>query len=548
MKKVIIQLKQLLLTTSLLLSSCIIYAQNTHPCRLILQFEKTVSPNDVAYIIQAKSGNILHSIIEKDLKIYLAEFELNNGDDDCFITIDDAYQYFDCGGGVHDQTNGSSTKVKSVDYEYNLTTPRVIPSSYSQNYDLYNYNPTLECSEDLSDSANSFIRHNVKIAVVDSGHENGSPFDYLIDYEYAYDFVDNDKIPDDATHTKHGTNVNSVIAGMIANFSPSSSKIKIIPIKILDAEGSSSLFRFYQGMIHAINSEPNIINLSIGAFMNDTDICTNIFDNILAKAEANNVLVVAAAGNDYTDIDNQYYIPSSSTSDNLIVVGSSSCDMNISSFSNIGAIDVDLFAIGENISVYPEKIASGTSFAAPQVSAIAAIQTSISPYSRPSYTNIKSAILESTIQQQGWENYSVSGGVLDLSLRRIFYESIVTESKEIRTVDFIDSPNQIAKASGFIYNDDNHDNTANVALQASLNAYFLENQMNLTIKAAANQTAQIKIVSLAGNVVSATNLSLTIGINDHRIVGLRQLPKGIYIVHMLMDNKELIVQKCFKNH
>ncbi len=113
----------------LLLNYCIIHAQGDHHCELILQFDHTVGWNDAHNIITSKGGNITHSIIEKglNLNIYLAHFELNaHPDSNCFSTIDEAYNYFDCHDDpINDQTNGSSTKVKSVDYEYSLTAPTI---------------------------------------------------------------------------------------------------------------------------------------------------------------------------------------------------------------------------------------------------------------------------------------------------------------------------------------------------------------------------------------------------------------------------------------
>jgi len=518
--------------------------QAVTPNRLIMQFTPSTTITQIANILSNENATIIDSILDFGLNIFLVEFPMgNNGS---FPTIQDAHKHYtDYNGDVLGQTNGSSTQVQSVDYDYNTTTNTNTTSVAS--YDVNNYHPNPNCTTDFNLSIVSYP-HNIKIAVVDSGQSpfiSGpqSDFNHLISYTGAYDYIDDDTSPDNINNHSHGTNVSSIIAGLINGYP----NIKIVPIRILNQDGETSLFTFYQGLVHAISIDANIINLSVGIMLNNEDHNTNIIDSILQEADDKNILVIAAAGNnDGSNIDDNTYLPSSSEANNLLVVGSSYCDQSISSFSNVGAANVDIFATGENVVVYPTTLATGTSFAAPQVTAIAAIKASkmISSFDSDA---IKNAILN-TATNLNWTDDCVSGGILNpTGVMNYFNDDTNTYAKSIADEN-ASATSMLNTASKPISNEAIYTtSTLDKITETDLKAYFSNsNQMELTINSTTNQEAQIKLISLYGDTVADAKLSLSEGTNTYSLQNLNHLPTGIYLVYALINNQNLITQKCFK--
>jgi subtilisin family serine protease len=161
----------------------------------------------------------------------------------------------------------------------------------------------------------------------------------------------------------HGTHVAGIIGGLnigVAN------KVNIVSVKVLSKEGSGSTTAILDAFTWILTDSKKrntkaIINLSLGGPK------TDLYDDYIEMLYLNDIIVVAAAGNDDEDACNT----SPASSPLAITVGSiNSIDMR-SSFSNYGDC-VDIFAPGNNIlSTYlnhgTAKL-SGTSMATPFVS------------------------------------------------------------------------------------------------------------------------------------------------------------------------------------
>jgi len=152
---------------------------------------------------------------------------------------------------------------------------------------------------------------------------------------------------------------------------------RILPIRALDADGQATSFRVAAGIDHAIRNGARVINLSLGA-KGDNDLLS---DAVQWAADAG-VAVVAAAGNDGTD--NPRWAPSSVPMA-IAVAATNEADVK-PPFSNFGD-HIDLTAPGVSIvSAVPLAVSStgygqadGTSYAAPLVSAAAALVLEIEP-------------------------------------------------------------------------------------------------------------------------------------------------------------------------
>jgi subtilisin family serine protease len=175
----------------------------------------------------------------------------------------------------------------------------------------------------------------VVVAVVDTGVSvNEDGFHKLVK---GYDFVDNDDRPDDANG--HGTHVAGTIAQAsnngkgVAGVAPMAS---IMPIRVLDANGSGSNTSVANGIIWAVDHGANIINLSLGSPTN-----SDVVEDACAYAYENGVTVIAATGNDgFTD-----YIGYPAALPTTIAVGSVDATKTVAFYSNQGK-QIDLVAPG----------------------------------------------------------------------------------------------------------------------------------------------------------------------------------------------------------
>jgi len=235
------------------------------------------------------------------------------------------------------------------------------------------------------------------VAVLDSGvnkeHEDLKDTNYSADQFNAVNAVNNTgNTRDVADDFGHGTKVTGVIAASYNNgkgltgVMPEST---IMPVKVLDKTGSGKVSYIIKGIDFAISKKADVINMSFGgAFSGEWSI--NL-ENALKRAKAAGIILVAAAGNDGL---NTAYYPASY--DCVVSVGSVGPSGNHSSFSNYNKY-VAVSAPGEylcmpSLKTYKDcygnyvyytadtarpSTSSGTSFATPQVAAMAAMFKSL---------------------------------------------------------------------------------------------------------------------------------------------------------------------------
>lgn len=153
----------------------------------------------------------------------------------------------------------------------------------------------------------------------------------------------------------HGT----FVAGLVVTVAPD---VSILPIKVLDSEGFSSVFRIALGIYYAMDQGADVINLSLG-----TKSHNQILRTAVEQARAAGIVVVAAAGND--DHEHPAQVPAGEET-TLAVASTDAADIK-SDFSNYGG-HVTLTAPGEAIaSAMPGGLyaqTSGTSISTALVS------------------------------------------------------------------------------------------------------------------------------------------------------------------------------------
>lgn len=219
------------------------------------------------------------------------------------------------------------------------------------------------------------------VAVIDSGlYQQHELFENRI-APGGYDFVQGDNDPGD--ENGHGTHVSgTVVDGTLDN-------VSILPIRVLDEDGSGSSLNVCLGIYYAIQQGADVINMSLGG----TGV-SHMTQEAVSAAHDAGIPVVVAAGNDGHNASNH----NPANCDDVITVGASELYydwweereiFHLAYFSNYGE-HVDLYAPGVDIfSAYLPSdwgdytLMNGTSMATPHVAAAAALLLSYDPTYTP---------------------------------------------------------------------------------------------------------------------------------------------------------------------
>lgn len=234
----------------------------------------------------------------------------------------------------------------------------------NDSYFPYQYGPQKINAPTAWDRTQS--NQSIKIAIIDTGVQLNHP-DLASKLLTGYDFVSGDSFPNDGNG--HGTHVAGIAAAItnnqrgIAGVAPLAS---ILPVRVLDNNGTGTLSDIANGIIFAANQGAHVINLSLGSTQGAVTL-----QNAINYAWNKGSVLVAAAGNSGVNVPNYpaYY-------SNVIAVASTDSEDRKSSFSNYGSW-VQVAAPGTDVlSTYTSgwySYLSGTSMASPHVAGIAAL-------------------------------------------------------------------------------------------------------------------------------------------------------------------------------
>lgn len=307
---------------------------------------------------------------------------------------------------------GNSTSVvKSVSSYYS-------PSSLSGRFTSWGIDPTYKTSSiHLDESWKKFEKKkDVVVAVVDTGIQVDHPFLSNNLYvknakasgsNYGVDFSQDKPNTKPVDTHGHGTHV----AGIIKSVFPD---VKIMALKYYNpqASGQTNLNSTIKALEYAVSQNVDVINYSGGGPEPSAQELA-----VLKKAERKGILVIAAAGNERSNIDvkqNAYY-PASYGLSNIITVGAHNESNKIISSSNWGSKSVDIAAPGFRIkSAIPGNGAgymTGTSQATAFVTGVVALLKA--QYPEFNYNQLRNILLSSSLKMKTLEGKVLGGGKLD---------------------------------------------------------------------------------------------------------------------------------------
>lgn len=316
-----------------------------------------------------------------------------------------------------------SQTVSSVDHNKAQFQSSVERAQYdarelSSNYVSWGVNPENPASINLLEAWKNFKKKKeIVVAVVDTGIDPQHPFlEKNIFVEAGK--VDGNNFGVDFSKDKksrgtpidqhgHGTHVSGIIKSIYPD-------VKILALKYYNpsASGQDNLNSTVEALRYAVDNNVDVINYSGGG-------PEAAFEElkILKEAERKGILVVAAAGNEESNIDDKRkaYFPASYGLKNIISVTAHDEELKILSSSNYGRTSVDIFAPGYRIKSSLQNgragYLTGTSQATAFVTGVAALIKSQFPHIPNE--KIKEIIRASAKKEVTMEGKCATGGRLD---------------------------------------------------------------------------------------------------------------------------------------
>jgi hypothetical protein len=277
----------------------------------------------------------------------------------------------------------------------------------------------------------------VRVGIIDTGlnlvHEDLAG----VSIAEGFNIIDgSDNVSD---YSGHGSFVSGVIAARSENgkgIAGIADEVTLVPLKCFSRSEETNVSYVIEGIYKAVDDyDCDVINLSLG--LSDD---LRSFRNAISYAVNHGVIIVSAVGNDGgTDLSYP------AAYDNVVGVGSVGKNGGASLFSQVnGSVFVtapgeDIVSIGSSGSEY--AIGSGTSFATPHVTALAALAKSVDP--EIDTEGFKQLLLESA-SDRGVVGYDTTYGygLIDFSA---FASALAALQGQIESPD----PDPDAGADGF---------------------------------------------------------------------------------------------------
>lgn len=225
---------------------------------------------------------------------------------------------------------------------------------------------------------------------------------------------------DDNGHGTHAAGTIGATGNNSAGVTGVNWTTRLIGVKMLDANGSGTTAQAVNAIDFLIQANAAFANAArplnvrvLSASWGGPGYSQSLVDAI-NRANTNNMLFAAAAGNSGVNTDSSPHYPSGYNAPNIIAVAATDASDRRASFSNYGATSVDLAAPGVSILSTTRGgsygYMSGTSMATPHVSGVAALALS---YCQLSTAAVRDLILRSIDPVASMAGLSVTGGRLN---------------------------------------------------------------------------------------------------------------------------------------
>lgn len=255
----------------------------------------------------------------------------------------------------------------------------------------------------------------VKVAVLDSGVDMVSG----IDLSGTVNLVEEEQYLSEMflDMTGHGTGIAGVIAGNgetgLYGVNPNA---ELYSVKVLDRENKAPLSRIIRGIYWCIENNINIINMSFG-----TPVYSKALEQAISDAYAQNILMVAAAGNNGEGVEYPAAL------DEVMAVASTDTQAQLSEFSNTGE-ELEIAAPGEKIRAAGffdgSQVTHGTSIAVPHVTGAASLLWEKDLTKSNAF--IRSLLSQSAKDIEGTDGY----GLLDVEYALASYDAFAANYNE----------------------------------------------------------------------------------------------------------------------
>jgi subtilisin family serine protease len=254
--------------------------------------------------------------------------------------------------------------------------------------------------------------------LADPAWENGIDNDgnSYIDDLVGWDFINNDNDPLD--DHDHGTHVAGTIGGVGNNGAGVAGvnwRVQIVGLKFLGFDGGGSTADAIRAVDYATALKNAGVNIKLTSNSWGGGGFSAALRSSIEAAGTAGQLFVAAAGNSSSNSDQFPAYPASYDLPNIVSVAATNHLDNLSSFSNFGAVTVDLAAPGESVLSTVRNngyaVFSGTSMATPHVAGVAALAWSINDTA--THTEIRDAMYQSVDVLPALSGKTATGGRLN---------------------------------------------------------------------------------------------------------------------------------------
>ena len=259
-------------------------------------------------------------------------------------------------------------------------------------------------------------KKDITVAVVDTGIQFNHPFlksnvtainGKVSALNFGKDF--SKKIASNTPTDSHGHGTH--VAGIVKSIFP---EVNLLALKYYNphASGKTNLESTIKALQYAVDQNVDIINYSGGG-----PEASEAERAVLKEAEKKGILIIAAAGNERSDIDKKenHYYPASYGLSNIITVGAHDEFNKIIASSNYGSKTVDIAAPGFRIkSSIPGNgagLMTGTSQATAFVTGVAALIKS--NYPNLNYHQVRNIIISSSRKISTLKQKVLGGSKLD---------------------------------------------------------------------------------------------------------------------------------------